>query len=102
LRPSLESAQYLSAAYGQVLADHGVRRSVGCPGTAWDNAVAESFFATLKTELIYRHPWPSRQAAKTAIFRFIEGWYNRARLHSTLDYCSPNDFEEDSYRLTAA
>jgi putative transposase len=66
------------------------------------NAVAESFFATLKNELLYRHAWPTRQAAKTAIFSYIEGWYNRVRLHSTLDYCSPQHFEEDYHRLTAA
>ena len=65
------------------------------------NAVAESYFATLKTELLYRHAWPTRQAAKTAIFSYIEGWYNRARLHSTLAYCSPAHFEEVYHRLTA-
>jgi len=94
--------QYVGTPYGQVLAEHGVRQSVGRPGTAWDNAVAESFFATLKTELLYRHAWPTRQAAKTAIFSFIEGWYNRVRLHSTLGYCSPDHFEEDYHRLTSA
>jgi putative transposase len=94
--------QYVGTTYSQVLAEHGLRQSVGRPGTAWDNAVAESFFATLKKELVYRHAWPTRQAAKTAIFSYIEGWYNRARLHSTLGYCSPDHFEEDYHRLTSA
>jgi putative transposase len=69
-----KGVQYVGTTYGQVLAEHGVRQSVGRPGTAWDNAVAESFFATLKNELLYRHAWPTRQAAKTAIFSYIEGW----------------------------
>ncbi|MGI9149445.1 MAG: IS3 family transposase, partial [Chloroflexota bacterium] len=94
--------QYVSTSYADILTEHGLRKSVGRPGTCWDNAVAESCFATLKNELVYRHPWPTRQLARTAIFRFIEGWYNRARLHSTLQYSSPNAYEEDYYRFTAA
>ena len=86
-------SQYVSVVYQATLVEHGVRPSVGRPGTAWDNAVAESFFATLKQELLYRDVWPTRQGARTAIFGFIEGWYNRTRLHSTLHYCSPIDFE---------
>ena len=66
---------------------------MGRPGTCWDNAVPESFFATLKTELIYRQPWPTKQAARTAIFEFIEAFYNRRRRHSTLGYLSPAEFE---------
>jgi transposase InsO family protein len=91
--------QYVSAAYTQVLSVHGLRPSVGRPGTCWDNAVAESFFATLKNELIYVHAWPTRQLARTAVFAYIEGWYNRARLHSTLSYTSPERYEEDYHRL---
>ena len=70
-----------------------MRQSVGKPGTCWDNSVAESFFATLKTELIYRHIWPSRRFAKSAVFEFIAGWYNQHRRHSTLGYLSPADVE---------
>jgi putative transposase len=95
-------SQYVSAAYGKILHAHELRQSVGLPGTCWDNAVAESFFATLKNELIYLHVWPTRRSARSAIFAFIEGWYNRARLHSTLDYSSPNAYEEDYHRLTLA
>jgi len=85
--------QYTSSLYGQLLAAHQVRQSVGKPGTCWDNSVAESFFATLKTELIYRHVWPNRRLAKVAVFEFIAGWYNQHRRHSTLGYSSPADVE---------
>jgi putative transposase len=94
--------QYVSTTYRQMLAEHGLRLSIGRPGTCWDNAVPESFFATLKKELIYPHIWPTRQLVRTAIFAFIEGWYNGHRLHSRLDYTSPNIYEEDYHRLTAA
>jgi len=66
--------QYTSTAYGELLSAHHARQSVGRPGTCWDNSVAESFFATLKTELIYRHVWPTRRHAELAIFEFIAGW----------------------------
>jgi transposase InsO family protein len=58
--------------------------------------VAESFFATLKNELIYRHSWPTRHQAKLAVFEFIAGWYNQHRRHSALGYCSPADVERRS------
>jgi putative transposase len=87
-------SQYTSSAYGELLRKYGARQSLGQPGTAYDNAVAESFFATLKREVVYRHPWPTRQAARSAIFSFLEGWYNRQRRHSALGYLSPNAFEE--------
>jgi transposase InsO family protein len=95
-------SQYTSAAYRDLVEQHGLRHSVGQPGACWDNAVAESFFATLKKELIYLHVWPTRQAVRTAIFAFIEAWYNRVRLHSTLNYATPHLYEEDYYRLSAA
>jgi transposase InsO family protein len=95
-------SQYTSAAYRDLLDQHGLRHSIGRPGTCWDNAVAESFFATLKNELIYVHVWPTRQSARSAIFAFIEGWYNRIRLHSTLNYASPQIYEEDYYHLSEA
>ncbi|CAM5722872.1 integrase core domain-containing protein [Streptomyces olivaceoviridis] len=71
----------------------GIRLSVGRTGQCWDNALAESFFATLKNELIGTQPWPSRAAAHTAIFEWIESWYNLHRLHSSLGYRSPADYE---------
>jgi putative transposase len=87
--------QYLSAAYIGLLATHGIRSSVGRPGTCFDNAAAESFFATLKSELLHRAVWPTRQHAKTAIFHYVEGFYNRLRRHSSLDYRSPHSYEAD-------
>jgi transposase InsO family protein len=92
--------QYTAGAYVEVLAAHQIVPSLGRPGLCWDNAVAESFFATLKTELLDRQPWPTRRQARTAIFEFIEGFYNRRRLHSTLGYRSPAAFEA-SYHVEA-
>lgn len=85
--------QYASADYRAVLAQHGLRPSMSRRGNCWDNAVAESFFSTLKVELIARHTWPTRELARRAIFQYIEGWYNRTRRHSTLHYLSPEQFE---------
>ena len=86
--------QYLAHAYAARLTDRHVQQSVGCPGTCWDNAVAESFFATLKTELLHRQPWRTRQQAKTAIFEYIEVFYNVQRRHSSLGYVSPAEYEQ--------
>jgi putative transposase len=94
--------QYLAHAYAARLTDRHVRQSVGCPGTCWDNAVAESFFATLKTELLHRQSWTTRRQARTAIFEYIEVFYNRQRLHSTLGYLSPADFEDRYHRQATA
>jgi transposase InsO family protein len=85
--------QYTSAEYAKTAKDHDVRLSVGRRGQCWDNAVAESFFATIKTELLNRQPWPTRAAAHTAIFDYIEGWYNTRRRHSSLGYQSPATYE---------
>lgn len=85
--------QYTAEAYSNVLVAHGIAPSLGQPGTCWDNAMAESFFATLKTELLHRCSWPTRRQARTAIFEFIEGFYNRQRRHSALGYQSPAEFE---------
>jgi transposase InsO family protein len=70
-----------------------VTLSVGRKGQCWDNAVAESFFATVKTELIHRRVWPTRKAASSALFDYIEGWYDTRRRHSTLGYISPAQYE---------
>ena len=68
--------------------------SMGRVGSAYDNALAESFVATLKTELLYRSSWPTRLVARTAIFEYIEGFYNTRRRHSALGHLSPAEFEE--------
>jgi transposase InsO family protein len=85
--------QYTSAQHARLAKRHGVRLSVGRRGQCWDNAVAESFFSTLKTELIHRQPWPTRKAAHQATFEYIEGWYNTRRRHSSLGYLSPAAYE---------
>jgi putative transposase len=86
--------QYTSLSFGKRLKDEGLLPSMGQVGTAYDNALAESFVATLKTELLYRNAWPTRQAARTAIFEYVEGFYNPRRRHSALGYLSPAEFEE--------
>jgi transposase InsO family protein len=67
--------------------------SLGRKGQCWDNAVAESFSATIKRELIDTRAWPTRAGLHRAVFDYIEGWYNTRRLHSSLDYCSPAEWE---------
>ena len=86
--------QYTSLSFGKTLEDEGLLPSMGRAGSAYDNALAESFVATLKTELLYRSSWPSRQVVRTAIFEYIEGFYNTRRRHSALGYLSPAEFEE--------
>ena len=95
LRPPVESAQYTSLSFGERLKEVGIKPSMGRTGTALDNAMAESFVSTLKAELVSDLEFPSRQAAKTAIFEYLETFYNTRRLHSSLGYRSPADFEED-------
>ncbi len=94
--------QYTSLAFGAALREAGLLPSMGSVGDCYDNAAAESFFATLKTELLHRREWPSRAAARSAIFEYIEVWYNRQRLHSTLGYASPLAYEEAHRRASAA
>jgi len=85
--------QYTSLAFGRRLQAAGLVPSMSRVANCWDNAVAESFFATLKGELVDRHVWPTRAAARSAIFDYIEGFYNRQRRHSTLGYVSPAAYE---------
>jgi transposase InsO family protein len=77
---------------------HGVVLSVGRAGECWDNAVAESFFATIKRELIDTRSWPTLAGLRAAIFDYVEGWCNTRRLHSTLDYLSPADYEANIHQ----
>jgi transposase InsO family protein len=90
--------QYACTAYRELLAAHGVEVSMSRRGNCWDNAVAESFFATLERELIDRHDWATRAAAARAIFDYIAAWYNTRRLHSTLNYQSPAAYEQHRTR----
>ena len=86
--------QYACDAYRAVLAQHGFRASMSRKGDCWDNAVAESFFATLEWELLMQNDWQTQNEARHAIFEYIERWYNPKRRHSTLDYISPARYEE--------
>jgi len=86
--------QYTSLSFGKRLEEQSLVPSMGRVGSAYDNALAESFVATLKTELLYQSRWPTRQAVKTAIFEYIEIFYNTRRRHSALGQISPAEFEE--------
>jgi transposase InsO family protein len=94
--------QYTSGDFRGLLARHKIVQSLSRPGQCWDNAVAESFFSTLKEELIYRGSWPTRAAARRAIFEYVEVFYNRRRMHSALGYLSPVDYEARRRDLTEA
>jgi transposase InsO family protein len=93
LHRSIELSQYTSRDYAKTARDNGVVLSVGMAGECWDNAVAESFFATIKRELIDTRSWPTRAGLRRALFEYIEGWYNTRRLHSSLGYLSPAEYE---------
>ena len=84
---------YTAWAFQALLRQAGITCSMGRPGTCLDNAVAETFFATLKVELIHRRPWPSRADVFQAIFDYVETWYNPHRRHGSLGYLSPVAFE---------
>jgi len=86
--------QYAAAEYRDLLAAHQITASMSRRGNCYDNAVAESFFATLRWELLNRHQWQTHAGARTAIFEYIEVWYNRQRRHSALGYLSPLQFEQ--------
>ncbi len=86
-------SQYASAEYQALLASHGIICSMSRSGDCWDNAVAESFFATLKKELIRRYRWLGRVDAARAVAEYIEVFYNNHRLHSSLGYFTPADYE---------
>jgi putative transposase len=89
-----KGSQYTSLAFGQRCRAAGVRPSTGSVGDSYDNAMAESFFATLETEMIWQNTLKTRVQAEMATFEFIEGWYNPRRRHSSLDYKSPLRYEE--------
>lgn len=90
--------QYGSDKYKDQLDRYEMRQSMSRPGKCEDNAVAESFFRTIKTESLYHMDFETREQARLEIFDYIEGFYNRTRMHSTLDYQSPEEYE----RLGAA
>ena len=87
-------SQYASVEFGSRLKEAGLVPSMGSVADAYDNSMAESFVSTLKRELIHRYSWPNRQTARTAIFEYIEGFYNIRRRHSALGHLSPSEYEE--------
>ena len=87
-------SQYTSVEFGRRLKEAGLLPSMGSVADAYDNSMAEIFVSTLKRELIHRHSWPNRQTARTAIFEYIEGFYNTRRRHSALGHLSPSEYEE--------
>jgi len=94
LHHSDRGSQYASGDYQQALAQHGIVCSMSRRGDCWDNAVAESFFATLKVELVHDATWETRATARTELFDYIERFYNGQRRHSALGYLSPRGFEQ--------
>ena len=92
-------SQYTSLGFGKTLSDAGVLQSIGRRGDAFDNAVAESFFATLETELFDQRSFKSRDQARLEVFEFIEGFYNPRRRHSALGYVSPERFEGQAIKM---
>ena len=93
LRRPIELGQYTSNAFGARCREADVRPSMGSIGDRFDNAMCESFFATLECELLAKHRFHSQAQAMPVVFEFIEGWYNTQRRHSALGYISPIEFE---------
>jgi putative transposase len=86
-------SNYTSIRFSQRLADHGILASMGSVGDSYDNALMENFFSTLKTELVYRKSWRTREEAENALFAYIDGWYNTERIQARLGWRSPNEYE---------
>ena len=95
LRRPCEFTQYTSIAFGQRCREAGVRPSMGSVGDCFDNAMCESFFATLECELLDHRRFKTQSEARMAVFEFIEGWYNPHRRHSALDYLSPINYQRN-------
>jgi putative transposase len=98
LHHSDRSSQYASHQYQDLLAVPGIQSSMSRKGNCWDNAVAESVFATLKVELVYQSRWSTRTQVRNELFEYIELFYNRQRRHSALGYLCPNEFEDLAIR----
>jgi transposase InsO family protein len=96
LHHSDRGCQYASSEYRRLLAVHGLEASMSRKGNCYDNAAMESFWSTLKNELVHRQAFATRAAARQAIFEYVEVFYNRLRLHSALGYKSPVDFENQN------
>ena len=101
LHHSDRGCQYTSRDYRAALATHGITASMSRVGNCWDNAVAESFFATFKNELVHRHEWSTRVELRAHVFDYIEVFYNRRRLHSSVNYRSPAEVEAEYFAKAA-
>ena len=97
-----QGSQYTAVLFGKRCAAAGIEISMGSLGDCYDNAVCEAFHASIKKERIYRRSWPTRAEARTAVFEYIEGWYNPRRRHSTLGYLSPAEYERNHAELTTS
>ena len=98
LRRPIESGQYACKDYRAILARHGLVQSMSRKGDCWDNAPMESLFGSLKTELVHRTTFPTREAAKRAVFEYLEIFYNRRRRHSGLGFLTPAQAYEQMAR----
>jgi putative transposase len=92
-------SQYTSISFGQKLEEAAILPSMGSVADPYDNALAESFVATLKRELLERRPWPTREEVRTAMFEYFEVFYNRQRIHSALGYRSPAGYEKSTMEV---
>jgi transposase InsO family protein len=101
LRGPVESGQYTSLIFTRRCRSVGIDVSMGSRGDCFDNAVLESFHATIKKDLIHRRSWPTKAEARTAVFDYVEAFYNRRRRHSTLGMLSPLEFETGTLRPPA-
>jgi putative transposase len=97
-----QGSQYVSLAFGRRCRLAGIDQSMGGRGSAYDNAVCESFFKTLKSDLVDRRSWPDKAELRTAVFDYIECFYNRQRRHSSLDYLAPAEYEKITTNERAA
>ena len=97
-----ESAQYTSLIFTRRCRSVGIDVSIGSRGDCFDNAAHESFHASLKKDVIHRQAWPTKAEARTAVFEYVEAFYNRRRRHSTLGMLSPLEFETGTLRTAGA
>jgi len=102
LHPSDRGSQYASEDYRELLKQQGITCSMSRKGNCWDNAVVESFFSSLKMELVYERSSQTHEEAKRALFEYIEAWYNRRRRHSALGDVSPEEYERSALTRSAA
>jgi transposase InsO family protein len=102
LRGPIESAQYTSLVFTRRCRSVGIDVSIGSRGDCFDNAAHESFHASLKKDVIHRQAWPTKAKARTAVFEYVEAFYNRRRRHSTLGMLSPLEFETGTLRTAGA